>query len=305
MSEARPSRLVPGATELTLRASGLAFTAHEIGTGPLVLLIHGFPDGPATWRDVAPRLADAGFRCVAVTLRGYEETSLSPAGQYRLADLAGDVVSWIEGLGERQAHLVGHDWGATIAFAAAVARPDRVASLVMVSVPHPMRFAAAMVQDKTQMKRSAYIMFFQLGALADWWVGNRNASFVERLWRKWSPGWTPDAAALADVRRRLSVRSIRSAALTYYRQALDRSPAAAASHALLAGTVQAPVLGLIGENDQCISADIFRASMAATDFPGGLTTETVAGAGHFVQQERPKEVADLLTAFLTRSGGGR
>jgi pimeloyl-ACP methyl ester carboxylesterase len=162
----------------------LAFTAHEIGAGPLVLLIHGFPDGPATWRDVAPRVAEAGFRCVAVTLRGYQATSLSPEGQYRLADLAGDVASWIEGLGEQQAHLIGHDWGATIAFAATVHQPERVASLSMISVPNPMRFGTAVGQDKAQMKRSSYIMFFQLGGLSDWWVGRRNAAFVERLWRQ-------------------------------------------------------------------------------------------------------------------------
>ena len=301
MSEAVPSRLIPGATELTLRTSGLAFTAHEIGAGPLVLLIHGFPDGPATWRDVAPRVAEAGFRCVAVTLRGYQATSLSPEGQYRLADLAGDVASWIEGLGEQQAHLIGHDWGATIAFAAAVYQPERVVSLSMISVPNPMRFGTAVGQDKAQMKRSSYIMFFQLGGLSDWWVGRRNAAFVERLWRKWSPGWTPDPTALSDARSRFSVRSVRSAALAYYRQALDRSAAAGPSHALLAGTVQCPVLGLIGENDQCISADIFRTSMVQDDFPGGMTVGTVSGAGHFVQLERAAEVAERLVTFLTTS----
>ncbi len=303
MSDAAPGDLIPGARAHAVSVGPLAFTIHEMGEGPLVLLLHGFPDGPGTWCLVMPVLAEAGFRCAAVTLRGYEASSRPADGGYRLADLAGDVSGLIAALGADRAHLVGHDWGATIAFAAAAGRPDQTLSLSMISVPHPLRFALAMKDDKAQVSRSSYIVFFQLKGLSDWWVGRGRAGFVERLWRKWSPNWTPEPTALGDARRRLSDRATRRAALDYYRQALDRSPAAAPSHALLASTVQAPTLGLIGSRDACIGADIYRASMQPEDFPGGLRVETL-DAGHFPQLEQPRSVATELLRHLSGSGRG-
>lgn len=118
---------LPAATERRLQVGPLTFTAYEMGAGPLVLLLHGFPDGPETFRHQLPALAAAGYRAVAVTLRGYEHSSLPPDGSVRVADLAADVFGWMDAMDEARAHLIGHDWGATIAYAAAKLRPERVA----------------------------------------------------------------------------------------------------------------------------------------------------------------------------------
>ena len=120
-----------------LTVGPLVFTALEAGTGPLVLLIHGFPDGPETYSHQLTALAEAGFHAVAVTLRGYEDSSRPSDASYRIVDLAADVAGWMNALGETQAHLVGHDWGATIACAAAVSSPERVKTLTMIAVPPP------------------------------------------------------------------------------------------------------------------------------------------------------------------------
>ena len=194
----------PGSAALTLTVGALTFSAVSEGRGPLVLLIHGFPDGPETFRHQLPALAAAGFRAVAVTLRGYEDSSRPADGDYSLPRLAEDVLGWIDALGETRAHLVGHDWGANLAFAAAKARPDRVVSLTLIAVPHPARLGAEIAADRAQMQRSSYILFFQLRGLAEAWVSASHAAFVGRMWRKWSPGWRFDADAIGPVRQRFS-----------------------------------------------------------------------------------------------------
>jgi pimeloyl-ACP methyl ester carboxylesterase len=289
----------PAIRTRTLAVGPLAFTAREAGEGPLVLLIHGFPDGPETFDAQLPALAAAGFHAVAPTLRGYERSSRPGDGSYRLVDLAADVKGWMDALGAERAHLVGHDWGATIAYAAAVAAPERAASLTMIAVPHPMRLVEAIRTDPAQRRRSAYMTFFQLKGLADWWMGREGASALVRLWRRWSPGWTPPPAHLDAMRRRFADPVTLTAALTYYRQALDaKTPAGQASAALFAGEVKSPVLGLCGAADGCIGADVFERAMDAGPFPGGAECETIPDAGHFVHAERPGAVNAHLVSWL-------
>jgi pimeloyl-ACP methyl ester carboxylesterase len=290
----------PGAPErLTLRVGALSFTATAHGRGPLVLLIHGFPDGPETFRHQAATLARAGYRAVAVATRGYEAGSRPEDGNYSLARLAEDVLGWIDALGERQAHLVGHDWGANLAFAAARAAPERVLSLTMMAVPHPGRLGALIRSDPGQLRRSSYVFFFQLRPLADVWVGLNRAAFVERMWRKWSPAWRFGDAEIRPARARFSDGAVVTAALSYYRQVLDaKHPDAAESLALFGGVQTVRTLGLTGEEDGCISADIFEAAMRAEDFPGGLTVERIAGAGHFIHREQAEAVNARLLAWL-------
>lgn len=282
---------------LFLDAGGLRFTCHVAGQGPLVLLLHGFPDGPESFAPQIAALAAAGYRAAAVTLRGYEVSSRPADGDYHLAALAQDFPRWMDALGAARAHLVGHDWGATIAFAAAVTAPARVASLSMLAVPHPQRFLAVMRKDRAQFRRSTYILFFQLRGIADWWVRRDRAACVARLWRRWSPGWRPPAGLLEAARARFTDAATCGAALTYYRHALDqRTQAGKATQALLARPCAVPTLGLAGVNDGCIGVDAFRAAMQAEDFSAGLRVETIADAGHFLHAEQP----DVVNAALLR-----
>ena len=285
---------------LTLARGALRFTGEAAGDGPLVLLLHGFPDGPATFAAQLPALAAAGYRGVAVTLRGYEPGSQPVDGDYGAPALAGDVAAMADALGAERFHLVGHDWGASIAFAAAAQIPERLATLTAIAVPHPGRFAAELAANPEQMARSAYMIEFQAPGFEERIVAD-DCAYLERLWRRWSPGWDIPAAALGEMKAVFARPGVAAAALAYYRQAINPAPdAAAAAAALFAGPIAVPTLGIAGEADGCIAADIFSAAMRAEDFPAGLAVERVPGAGHFVHREAPDAVNALLLDWLAR-----
>ena len=284
-----------------LTVGPLAFTAREAGEGPLVLMIHGFPDEPATFDAQLVTLACAGYHVVAPTLRGYEASSRPADGSYRLIDLAGDVTGWMDALEAESAHLIGHDWGATIACAAAVAAPARVRSLVMIAVPRLGDLFKAIRRDPRQLWRSRYMLQFQFGAVSDWWMRRHRGAAMLRLWQRWSPGWTPSQERIQSLRRRFSDPATVHAALTYYRQVLDKkTDKGRASASLVYGTVQAPAFALCGRNDACISAEIFEGAMSPDAFPRGVVRYTVAEAGHFPHAERPEIVNDQLRNWLAR-----
>ncbi|MEM1132131.1 MAG: alpha/beta hydrolase [Pseudomonadota bacterium] len=299
--------MIEGATRREIVRNDLRFTAWEMGEGPLVLLLHGFPDSALTWRHTLPALAAAGYRPVAVTLRGYEPASqLVPKADqayYRIAELAKDVTGWIDAIGAEKGHLIGHDWGATIAFAAARFAPERIASLSMLAVPHPARLGEAIASNKAQRKASSYILFFQLKGMAELLIKARNFTYLEKLWRRWSPGWDIPADDLAAMRETFRQPNVLGAALSYYRAATNQSDTE--SLGLISGEVNVPTLGLHGSQDGCILADAFRASMTAQDFPAGLICTEIANAGHFLHQEQPDVVNDALIAFLKAHGSYR
>lgn len=290
--------MIDGATRLSLKANGLVFSAYEMGAGPLVICLHGFPDTPQTWRHMLPGLASAGYRAVAVTLRGYEASSLPVDGDYSIATLSEDVHSWIETLGAERAHLVGHDWGANLAYGAAALCPERIASIVTLAVPHPAAFAAAMLGDYDQMRRSWYIYLFQLRGAAEHIVEADSFAFLKRLWNDWSPGWS-DPSALQAMEATFAQSGVLSAAMEYYRAAFNAAhPRAAESQRLLSTPISAPTLGICGSRDECISADIFEAAMPPALFSGGVRTMRVHDAGHFAHLEKPDVVLGEVLAHL-------
>lgn len=287
-------------TALTLARGPLRFTAEAAGDGPLVLLLHGFPDGPETFAAQLPALAASGYRAVAVTLRGYEPPSQPADGDYGIAALAGDVAAMADALGADRFHLVGHDWGASIAFAAAARMSERLASLTAIAVPHPARFAEALASDPAQLARSHYMIEFQAPGFEERIVAD-DCAYLEALWRAWSPGWAIPAAALAEMKAVFARPGVAAAALAYYRQAFNPSPeAAAAAAGLYASPIVVPTLAIAGLDDGCIAADLFAAAMRPEDFPAGLAVERVASAGHFVHREAADAVNRLLLDWLAR-----
>ena len=121
-------------------AHGIRIHVAEIGEGPLVLFVHGFPESWYSWRNQLPAVAAAGYRAVAIDVRGYGSSEAPEAiDAYRLVDLAGDCVGVIEALGESEAVIVGHDWGSPIASTAALLRPDMFRAMALLSVPYTPR----------------------------------------------------------------------------------------------------------------------------------------------------------------------
>ena len=142
--------------------NGVDFAYLALGAGPLALCLHGFPDSAHTWRHLLPRLADAGYRAVAPFQRGYAPTAVPADGRYQTGVLALDAIGFHEALGgDDQAVIIGHDWGAPATWGAAVHAPDRWRRVVGLAVPPGSAMGAAFVTNRTQLKRSWYMFFFQ------------------------------------------------------------------------------------------------------------------------------------------------
>ena len=150
-------------THRDVPANGSRFHVAEMGTGPLVLLLHGFPTFWWTWRNTLPVLADAGFRAVAMDLRGYAGSDHPPRG-YDPFTLSADVTGVIRSLGERHAVVVGHGWGGYLAWTSAVLHPEAIRAIAPVSMPHPRRLRGSLLGDAEQRRASGYVFGFQVPA---------------------------------------------------------------------------------------------------------------------------------------------
>ena len=283
--------------QLSFEHGALAFSALAMGDGPVVLCLHGFPDNVGSFRHQLPALAEAGYRAISLTLRGYEPGAIPADGDYTMETIATDILAVIESLDTGPVHLIGHDWGAAVAYVATSAAPERFKSLTVMAVPHAGRFAREGLRIPKQLRLSWYMGFFNIPWLSDWVVQRQDYAFIRKLWRDWSPGWQPEPGVLDSVIQTLSQPGVRSAALGYYRAALSIK-------ALLVSAEEAhypvpvPTLALSGERDGCIASEVFEQLMVAQDFPKGLTFSRIAEAGHFLHQEQPEQVNREILDWL-------
>jgi pimeloyl-ACP methyl ester carboxylesterase len=265
----------------TVRANGLTFAYLESGQGPLVLLLHGFPDTAYGWDPVRPALAQAGFRVVAPFLRGYAPTEIPSAEDYHADTLGRDTAALITALGAEQAIVVGHDWGAAAAFAVANQSPERVRLLVTVAVPHP-----ASLRPSPVLAWKARHFFFLRRAGAAARIRQGDLAYVDELVRRWSPAWEVPPDATAAVKRAFAVPGCLEAALGYYRAVSLTLPA---SHR---GRIHVPALAFAGATDFALRPDAFhRARRLYTE-----SYDVIAlPGGHFLHREHPDRfVAELL-----------
>ncbi|MDJ0866234.1 MAG: alpha/beta hydrolase [Myxococcota bacterium] len=286
---------------IRLTAGERRFSALTLGEGTPVLCLHGFPDHHHSFRHQLPALAAGGYRAVAPLLRGYEPSS---QGGRRVADfhpirIASDVVAWARALGGGEpVHLVGHDWGAVVAYAACALEPERFRSATAIAVAPMHAVEAGVRRYPVQLRNSWYMFFFQLRGIADRVVARRDFAFLERLWRDWSPGWRWDPEDMAALKRTFAQPGVLWSALAYYRATLN--PLLSDSREmrrLAAEPVAVPTLAITGATDGCMDTRLFDCVDPAR-FPKGYRLERVANAGHFVHQERPDRVNRLLLEWL-------
>jgi len=274
-----------------VKANGIRLHYVEAGPpqGPLVLLLHGFPEFWYSWRHQLPALAARGMRVVAPDLRGYN-LSDKPTGvaAYDIDLLAQDIAELVAALGAPRAAVVGHDWGGAVAWQTAMRHPDRVSRLGILACPHPFAMARALVKSRAQRRRSWYMFFFQLPLLPE----RRLAG--DRL-RGWIRGWggtLPDADLDRYVEA-LARPGALTAALNYYRAAFRRWPRSLRERP---PRVDAPTLVLWGQKDPVLGLEL--TEHLDRWVAGPLRVEVLAGVGHFVQQDAPDEVSRLLCEFL-------
>lgn len=293
-------RVPPTETELievelpTVRLSCLAWGPAD---GSLVVALHGFPDTAQTWRHLGPYLAARGHRVVAPYLRGYAPSGLASDG-YHVGGLMADAVGLFTELGgDDRTVLVGHDWGAITANALGAHPESPYRRIVALAVP-PLRAVngASLRLAPRQLRMSWYALFNQLPVLPERTLDH----WLPKLWRDWSPGY--DAAQdVALVRAAWPTRDHVAAAVGYYRaiRAPWRVPAAYRAWArTLDGIPTVPLLVLHGADDGAMQPEY--AEHAARNLPDTARLEMVAGAGHFLQLERPDVVNELVAGFIDR-----
>jgi len=307
----------------TVAVNGIEMNVAEYGHGPLVLLCHGWPELWYSWRHQLVALAAAGFRAVAPDMRGFGRTSApDDVAAYTILHNVGDMVGLVDALGEKRALIVGHDWGAPVAWHAALMRPDVFPAVVAMSVPHRRRGALPPLDTLRKAgKADYYYLYFQEQAAEDEFA--RDPAFTLRCLFHIGFGETPraekmslyvdrqkgflgpardiplppwltesDIAVFADEYRRSGFRG----GLNWYRN-IDRNWALTAPwHG---AKIRQPALFIAGTNDAVITGSMGQRALdemgdVVPNLQGKLLLE---GAGHWVQQERPDAVNDALIEF--------
>jgi pimeloyl-ACP methyl ester carboxylesterase len=269
------------ANKRVVTANGISFTCLEEGEGPLVLLIHGFPDTAHSWDAVRPALAGAGYRAVSPFTRGYAPTSLAQDGDYRMEALADDVVALIAALGAESAILVGHDWGSPAVHGAAIKAPSRVKMLVTVAIPHP----ASVRLTPLLIWKARHFISFRRRRAADK-VRANGFAHLDELVRRWSPAWNPPPEETAAVKRAFAEPGSLEAALGYYRAAGNSVPR------FLRAPIEVPAIAFAGATDPAAGPAAFE--RARPWYRAGYEVVTLPG-GHFLHREHPAEFnAELL-----------
>ena len=263
----------------------------EAGEGPLVVLLHGFPEFWYSWRRQIPALAQAGFHVVAPDMRGYNLSDKPKGWRAYDADLlADDVAGLVRHFGEQRAHIVGHDWGAAVAYALAMRHPQVVRRLAILNVPHPARMLEAF-RTSRQLRKSWYMFFFQLPWLPEHLMAREEYSFAKRSLRAGSKGSFSDEDLERYVRA-WSQPGALTGMVNYYRAALRRSPRGTIARMT---PIEAQTLVIWGERDRYLGSEL---AEPAREWVPNVRVERIPEATHWVQHEAAERVNELLLGFL-------
>ena len=293
----------------TIAANGARFHVVEAGSGPAVMLLHGFPTFWWTWRQQITALANAGYRAIAMDLRGYGGSDHTPHG-YDPFTLCQDIAAVIECLGERQAVIIGHGWGGLLAWSMPALQPQVTRSVVAVSAPHPRTFRRAALRAP-QLTKLGYVIGLQLPFLPERSLTRRNGERVGQLLERWSGtsdwlqqpvdgttltqrAWFQSAflrwptAHTAIEYHRWSVRSLPRADGRRYYQAMEQH-------------IHVPVLQVQGVHDPMVLA---ASSRGSADFVTAAYDYRELPTGHFPHEESPQAFAQLVTSWLDAGAAG-
>lgn len=272
--------------------NGIRLRCHIAGEGPLVVLLHGFPERWFSWAPQLRALAAAGYRAVAPDLRGYGDSD-RPAAGYDVDTLSADIAGLIEALGETRATVVGHDWGGALTWCVAERYPAHVRRFAVLNCPHPWVLRnVGLFGSRRQLARSWYILFFGVPGLPERLIARDHAAAIPRMFR----GNAFDRTRFTDELLQPYRDSIRRAddvtpMLAYYRAALAGGlrPMAAPR------PIDAPGLLLWAEEDRALGTELISPHLT---FARSLRVERIPRCGHFVQIERPDEVSARLLRWL-------
>jgi pimeloyl-ACP methyl ester carboxylesterase len=260
---------------------------------PLVLL-HGFPEFWFAWRLQIDHFVSSGYRVIITDQRGYN-LSDKPAGiaSYSIDLLTRDVVNILDTVADSKAFVVGHDWGAVVTWCLAARYSDRVSRTAILSAPHPRVFIKNLIINPAQLRRSWYILFFQLPWLPEYILRRRDWALLVRMLRNTSPRGVFSDPDLQQYKKSWAKKGALTAMLNSYRAALLRPSKFALDSK--ASRVKVPALLIWGKNDQFVGEAMARQSLQYCD-DGHL--EMFETATHWVQHEEPAQVNILLSQFF-------
>ena len=271
-----------------VEANGLRFEVLEQGTGDrLALCLHGFPEHAISWRHQMPVLAGIGFRVWAVNQRGYGRSSRpGRVRDYAIPHLMADVAALVDASGARSTVLIGHDWGAMVAWCFAAGQVRPLERLIIMNVPHPLCFRVALRHPR-QMLRSWYAAFFQVPVLPDRLLAAGGGRAVRRMFA----GLALPPEVMDTYARQIAEPSAATAMLNWYRAARRPGPGMPD----LTRVIEAPTMVIWGEDD--VALDL-RCLEGTERYVRNLAIHRLPGVSHWVQQDAPEAVNQLLRGFL-------
>ncbi len=276
--------------EVTLHVAE-ARPAGDLAKAPLVVLLHGFPEHWWSWRRQLSALAAAGFWAVAPDLRGYNESD-KPDGvdAYRIEALASDVAGLVRALGRERAFVVGHDWGAAVAWHVAQQHAAMVERLAILNVPHPLAMMRGLRRSPRQMLRSWYMFFFQLPIVPEKQLAARDYTFVRSTFRV-------DGFAAEEIDRyvdALRVPGALTSAINYYRSAIRRAATGTTPKQV---RIDCPVLVVWGDKDRYLGKEL---ATPPPRFVPNARVVHIPDATHWVQHDAPDRVNELLCEHFAK-----
>ncbi len=282
-------------THKFVQVNGIKMHYVTEGEGPLVVLLHGFPQFWYAWRHTIPELARY-YKVVAPDMRGYGETEKPPhIEDYKSKTLYDDVAGLIHALGYEKAHLVGHDWGGAIALGVALNEPQVIDHLVVLNAPHPAKYVKALKSNFRQMCRSWYVFFFQLPYLPEHLV--RRKWWINHFMRGWSiRKETFSDEDLKQYEQAINIPGAANAIINYYRAAIRATLKKRAGESA-PRKIDVPTLLIWGEEDKALGKELTY-NMDSL-FTGPFHIEYIPNCSHWVNEEQPELVNQLILDFLS------
>ncbi len=271
----------------TLTHDGRSFRLADEGSGQPVVLLHGFPDGPASWETTAAVLHDAGFRTIVPFLRGYHPDTVVSGRGYSRAEIGGDVIDLLDAVDVESAVVVGHDWGASCAWSAAALAPERLDGIVPIGVPHP----AALKPSPGLVLAVRHFGYFK-APFSDQRTRRNDFAYIDTLYERWAPDWdrAERAEAIARAKTAFANPVVLHEALNWYRD-LSLKPDKANNF-----TVECPGLVVAGGAD--FGGDLTAYHGSVERFAGAADLLVVEGAGHWPHREGQARFDEALVGFL-------
>jgi pimeloyl-ACP methyl ester carboxylesterase len=273
----------------TISAGGQSYVVSTAGEGPDIVLLHGFPDTPYSWQEIAVVLVDAGWRVTVPWLRGYHSDTLVAGRRYDPQTLGRDGLGLLDAIGASRAVLVGHDWGALITYVTAALAPDRVRAIVTYGIPHP----SVLQRTPSALWEVRHFLALKL-PWAAWKCRREDYAYLDKLYRRWAPDWSgPEREeTLRRAKQALSSPATLDGAIAYYRDLpLGRPSPAAARVPTMPGLI-------VGGDHSLAQRELF--TRTAEMLPAPSRALIVDGAGHWPHRENAAVVVPELLQFLAQ-----